>query len=112
MKGKRGQNVGHFAKTEDAKTAKNFQSCWDIETYASEKNVVSQSKKEQQAQKFPETAKKFTGERYEVSMLWNELEPNLLNNYASALGQLYSLERRFQRGPNLKELYQQSIQRC
>ena len=41
-------------------------------------------------------------------MLWNETEPNLPNNYSSALGQLYSLERRFQREPNLKELYQQS----
>ena len=52
---------------------------------------------------------KFTGERYEVGMLWSEQEPNLPNNYSSALGQLYSLERRFQRDPNLKNLYQQSI---
>ena len=42
-------------------------------------------------------------------MLWNEPEPDLPNNYRSALGQLYSLKRRFQRDPNLKELYQQSI---
>ena len=42
-------------------------------------------------------------------MLWSEPEPNLPNNYSSALGQLYSLERRFQRDPNLKELYLQSI---
>ena len=42
-------------------------------------------------------------------MLWSEPEPNLPNNYSSALGQLYSLERRFQRDPNLKSLYQQSI---
>ena len=42
-------------------------------------------------------------------MLWSETEPNLPNNYSSALGQLYSLERRFQRDPNLKKLYQQSI---
>ena len=42
-------------------------------------------------------------------MLWNEPEPSLPNNYGSALGQLYALERRFQRDPNLKELYQQSI---
>ena len=44
-----------------------------------------------------------------MGMLWSEPEPNLPNNYGSALGQLYSLERRFQRDPNLKELYQQSI---
>ena len=56
-----------------------------------------------------ESTTKFTGERYEVGMLWHEPEPNLPNNYSSALGQLYSLERRFQRDPNLKILYQQSI---
>ena len=42
-------------------------------------------------------------------MLWSEPELNLPNNYGSAVGQLYSLERGFQRDPNLKELYQQSI---
>ena len=41
-------------------------------------------------------------------MLWSEPEPNLPNNYGSALGQLHPLERRFQRDPNLKRLYQQS----
>ena len=38
----------------------------------------------------------------------SEQDPNLPNNYGSALGQLHSLERRFQRDPNLKKLYQQS----
>ena len=52
---------------------------------------------------------KFTGKRYEVGMLWNEAEPNLPNNYSSAWGQFYSLEQRLQRNPNLKSLYQQSI---
>ena len=56
-----------------------------------------------------ESTTKFTGEWYEVGMLWSEPEPNLPNNTSSALGQLYSLERRFQRDPNLKNLYQQSI---
>ena len=44
-----------------------------------------------------------------MGRLWSEPERNLPNNYSSALGQLYSLERRFQRDPNLKSLYQQSI---
>ena len=107
MKGRKSQNVCHFASTDDVKLADNIQSLWDIETYASKINVPSQSKKEQ-AQKFLESTTKFTGERYEVRMLWSEPEPNRPNNYGSALGQLYSLERRFQRDPNLKELYQQS----
>ena len=109
MTGKRRQNVCHFAFTEDVKVAENIQTWWDIETYASKINVVSQSKKELQAQKMLESTTKFTGERYEVGMLWSEPEPNLPNNYSSALGQLYSLERRFQKDPNLKNLYQQSI---
>ena len=109
MTGKRRQNVCHFAFTEDVKVAEIIQTWWDIETYASKINVVSQSKKELQAQKMLESTTKFTGERYEVGMLWSEPEPNLPNNYSSALGQLYSLERRFQRDPNLKNLYQQSI---
>ena len=109
MTDKESQNVCHFALTEDVKVAENIQSWWDIEIYASKTNFVSQSKKEQQTQKFLESTTKFTGERYEVGMLWNEPEPNLPNNYSSALGQLYSQERRLQRDPNLKELYQQSI---
>ena len=109
MTGERRQKVCHFAFTEDVKVAENIQTLWDIETYASKMNVVSQSKKELQAQKMLESTTKFTGERYEVGMLWSEPEPNLPNNYSSALGQLYSLERRFQRDPNLKSLYQQSI---
>ena len=56
-----------------------------------------------------ESTTKFTGERYEVVMLWSEPEPNLPNNYSSALGQLYSLERIFQRDSNLKSLYHHSI---
>ena len=94
MTGKKSQNVCHFASTEDVKVAENIQSWWDIETYASKINVVSQSKKKQLAQKFLESTTKFAGERYEKGMLWCAPEPNLPNNYGSALGQLYSLERR------------------
>ena len=108
MTGKRRQNVCHFAFTADVKVAKNIQTWWDTETYASEINVVIQSKTELQAQKMLESTTKFTGEWYEVGMLWSAPEPNLPNNYNSALAQLYSLERRFQEDPNLKSLYQQS----
>ena len=103
------QNLCHFAFTENVKVAENIQTWRDIETYASKINVVSQSKKELQAQKMLESTIMFTGERYELGILWSEPEPNLPNNYSSALGQLYSLERQFQRDPNLKSLYQQSV---
>ena len=49
MTGKKGQNVCHFAFTEDVKVAENIQSWWDIETYASKINIVSQSKIKERA---------------------------------------------------------------
>ena len=69
--------------------------------YALKINVVSHSMKEQRAQNFIETATKFTGEQYEVGMLWCEPKTNIPNNYGSALDQRYSLERRLQWDPNL-----------
>ena len=109
MTGKRRQNVCLFAFNEDVKVAENIQTWWNTKTYASKIKIVSQSKKKLQAQKMLESTTKFKGGRYEVGMLWSEPEPNLPNNYSSTLGQIYSLERRFQRDPNLKSLYQQSI---
>ena len=108
MRGQKSQNLCHFALTDDLKVAANIQSWWEIEPYASKINVVSQSKKQQQAQKFLESMTKFTEERYEVGMLWSDPELNLPNNYGSALGRLYSLGRRLQKNLNLKEIYQQS----
>ena len=86
MTGKRGQNICHFSFTE-VKVAVNIKIWWDIETYAFKINVGSYSK--------------FTGKRYEVEKIWSEPEPNLSNNYSSALGQLHSVERRFKGDPNL-----------
>ena len=109
MTGTKIQSVCHFAPSEYVKVIEIIQSLCDIEIYAPKINVGSQSKKEQQAQKFLETTTKFTCKRYEVGMLWSEPETNLPNIYGSALGQLYSLERRLQKDPNIKEIYQQSI---
>ena len=109
MTGKKNPNVCPFASTEDVQVAEYIQSWWDIETFASKINYVRQSKKKQQAQRFLESTTKFTSKRYEVGMLWSEPELNLPNKYGSALGHLYSLEQRLQKDPNLKEMYQQSI---
>ena len=70
MKGNRRQNFCHSASREDVKMPENIQSWWDIENNACKIGVVSQSRKELQAQK---------------------------------------MERRFQKDPNFKNLYQQSI---
>ena len=72
-------------------------------------NVVSQSKKELQAQNMLEGTPNFTGERYEVRKLWSDSEPNLPNNFSSALGQLPLTGAKIQKGPKLKSSYQQSI---
>ena len=54
--------------------------------------------KELQAQKIPESTTKFTGEPYDLGILWTEQGPEITENYNLALGQLYSLEQRFQKG--------------
>ena len=53
MTPKRKQDVRDFVFNEDLKTAVNIQIRGDIETFSSKINVVSQSKKELQAQKMP-----------------------------------------------------------
>ena len=60
-------------------------------------NLTFQSVKERKAgQKVLESTTKITGERCEVGLLNTEPEPNLPKNNSSALGQLYTLERKFQ----------------
>ena len=62
------QNNCHFPFTEDVKVAENIQTWCDIKNYASKINVVSQSKKELQAEKMLEITRKFIAEWYEVGM--------------------------------------------
>ena len=77
------------------KISEKIQSLRDTDTMLPKINVVSQSKEEQQAEKFLESTIKFTCERYEVGRLCSKPEPNLPINYSSALGPLYSLEWKF-----------------
>ena len=46
IKGHRRKSICHCTFAEDVKVAKNIQTWWDIESYASNINVASQSKKE------------------------------------------------------------------
>ena len=102
MTGKRRENVCHFAFTEDVKVAENIQTWWDIETYASKINVVSQSKKKLQAQKMLESTTKFTGERYEVGMLWSEPEPTI-EQLQLSLGSALHAGAKIPKGPKTEE---------
>ena len=83
MTGKKNSKFCHFVFIEDVKVAENTQPWWDIEIYASKIKVVSESKKELQAQKMLESTTKVTGERYEVGVMWNE--PTEQINLGSAL---------------------------
>ena len=81
---------------------------WYIESYASKCDVSGQSKDEQRAFKTLEQTTRFTGERYEVGLLWREDEENLPNNFYSAMGQCKSLERRLQKDDMLRKRYQET----
>ena len=81
----------------------------DIESYASNRDVTGYSKDEQRAIRTLEQTTRFTGERYEVGLLWQEEEVKLTNNFYSAMGQLKSLERRLQKDDMLQKRYQETI---
>ena len=107
IRDKKGQNVSHFAFTEEAKMAeKHF-------ILGRHRNLSFQNKRRPFVKERATNSEvhrdhdKFYSKRYEMGILWSE--SNLLNNYGAASGQLYSLERRLQRDPTFEELYQQSV---
>ena len=79
------------------KLASQLSRWWDIESYASNCDVTGQLKEKQRAIDTLKETTRFSGERYEVGLLWREDEVMLPNNYFSAIGYLKSLERRFQK---------------
>ena len=96
----------------DDKLANQLSKWWDIESYASNSDVSGHSKEEQRAIKTLERTARFTGERYEVGLLWREDEVKFYsatNNFYSAMGQLKSLERRLQKDDMLQKRYQETI---
>ena len=74
------------------KLANQLSKGWDIKSYASNCDVTGHWKDEQKSIKTLEQKTRFTGERYEVGLLWREKEVKLPNNFSSAMGQLKSLE--------------------
>ena len=94
--------------TED-KLASQLSRWWDIESYASNCDVTGQSKDERRAINTLKETTRFNGERYEVGLLWREDDVKLPTNFFSAMGQMKSLERRFQKDEALKKRYQDTI---
>ena len=103
------ENVCHLAVGNVPSLAEQVRTWWDIETYASRFNVKSETKKERQAQEILESTTRFTEGRFEVGLLWNKPNAKLPNNYSAALGNLKSLERRLSKDPQLKQMYQDTI---
>ena len=79
------------------KEASRLSMCWDIKSYASNCDVTGHTKDEQSAIKTLEQTTRFTGERYEFGLPWQEEEVKLPKTFYSAIGQLKSLERRLQK---------------
>ena len=77
---------------EKEKLATQMSKWWDIESYTSKCDFTAHSKEEQRAVKTLERTTRFTGERFEVGLLWREDEMKFPNNFQSAMGQLKSLE--------------------
>ncbi|XP_075262530.1 uncharacterized protein LOC142354150 [Convolutriloba macropyga] len=106
------KQVATLATTETSvsedKLASQLSKCWDIESYASNCDVTGHSTDEHRAIKTLEQTTRFTGERYEVGLLWREDEVKLPNNFYSAMGQLKSLERRLQKDDILRKRYQET----
>ena len=71
--------------------------------------MSGRSREDKKAMAILENTTKVVDGRCEVGLLWAE-NTDIPNNYCSALSQLYSLERRFEKDPILKKRYQATIE--
>ena len=92
----------------DDKLASHLNEWWDMESYASNCDVTGHSKEEQRAIKTLEQTTRFSGERYEVGLLWREAQVKLPTNCYSAMGQFKSLETAPAERQNAKEALQRN----
>ena len=93
----------------DDKLANQLSKWWHIESFLSNGDVTGHPKEEQRAIKTLEQTTWFTGESYEVGLLWREEEVKLPIIFYSAMGQLKTLERCLQKGDMLRKRYQETI---
>ena len=80
-----------------------------MESYGAMKNVDSCSAADRQANDILEQTTILKDGRYHVGMLWADEDPELPNNYFSALAQFNSLERLLDKDPELKTKYAKNI---
>ena len=84
---------------------------WSIESFGSFRSVKPRSQEDKDAIKILESTCKFTGERYQVGLIWNPDRPPLPNNYITAKKYFLSLEKRLDKDLDLKKRYSESIQK-
>ena len=84
---------------------------WSVENYGpiSKNDPIMMSKDEKQAMSILQTSAVLKNQRYEIPLLWKEDHPKLANNKELALQRLYSLEKKFQKSPELEEKYRNAI---
>ena len=75
----------------------------------SKNDPIMMSKDEKQAMSILQTSAVLKNQRYEIPLLWKEDHPKLANNKELALQRLYSLEKKFQKSPELEEKYRNAI---
>ena len=89
--------------------ADQLKSWYDMESYGAIKNVDSRSADDRRANKILERTTFHKSGRYHVWMLWSEDDPELPNNYFSALAQFKLLENRLGKDPELSTSYAKTI---
>ena len=80
---------------------------WSVESYGtiSKNDPIIMSKDEKRAMSILQTSTVLKNQRYEIPLLWKDDHPKLQNNKELALQRLYSLEKKLQKSPELKEKY-------
>ena len=95
--------VGYMSLADQIKT------WYELESYGAFKQVDARYAADKRALSVLKNDTFHDGERYIVSMLWNDKESTLPNNYFSSLAQLKSLEKRLNKDPSLREKYAETI---
>ena len=82
---------------------------WDMETYASVRDVSGLFKEEKRAQVIFENTTRHNCERYEVGRLRADDNPNLPDNHYSAYQRFLSMDKRLGKDTDLKEANKATI---
>ena len=94
----------HVAIENDIKLAEVVKKWWDIESYGTSIVAEKRSRENKLATEILNSTMKFNQDRYEVGLMLNRNQSALLNNFASAPGQLRGLKRRLDNDPPLNKI--------